>query len=195
MKNVTTSRKGADQAYDELQKLDVGALIDELKLSSLRKQMLKSRWLDQVTWAANRARSARNWYYSLRLTAIIGGILIPISVMVGQIESVRWMSWVATGLGALVSIAVAIEEFFDYGERWRHFRSTAELLKSEGWQFFQLSGAYSRRKSHNDAYEKFATRVEEIIQSDVQVYISKIVRDREPEEEEEQSKGEDEAND
>jgi hypothetical protein len=175
----------SDQAYVDWLKADLGRLIDELKLSDLRKRMLKSRWLDQVLWFENRASHTRDRYYSLRLTVIIVGILIPICITISQVSRLGWMVWVATLLGVLVAIAAAVEEFFHYGDRWRNYRNTAELLKIEGWQFFQLSGPYSRRKSHNHAYEKFAARVEEIIHRDVQIYISEIVGEREGKEDEE----------
>jgi hypothetical protein len=181
---TSTDKNKSDRAYVEWLESEWGELIDALSLSDLRKRMLKSRWLDQVIWMEGRTNRDRNWYYRLRLTAIIGGILIPICVTVSQVSSLGWVAWVATGLGALVAIASAVEEFFHYGERWRNFRNTAELLKIEGWQFFQLSGPYSRRKSHAHAYEKFAARVEEIIHRDVQVYISEVVGEREAREEE-----------
>jgi len=181
---VSRDRSKSDQSYVEWLASEWGELIDALRLSDLRKRMLRSRWLDQVIWVEGRANRDRNWYYRLRLTAIIGGILIPICVTVSQVSSLGWVAWVATGLGALVAIASAVEEFFHYGERWRNFRNTAELLKIEGWQFFQLSGPYSRRKSHAHAYEKFTARVEEIVHRDVQIYISEVVGEREVKEEE-----------
>ncbi len=181
---TSTDKNKSDQAYLEWLRSDLGELIDALRLTDLRKRMLKSRWLDQVVWIEARANRARNWYYGLRLTAIIGGILIPICVTVSQVSSLKRGAWVATGLGTLVAIASAVEEFFHYGERWRNYRNTVELLKIEGWQFFQLSGPYNRRKSHAHAYEKFAARVEEIIHRDVQIYISEVVGEREAQQEE-----------
>ena len=76
-----------------------------------------------------------------------------------------------------------MEEFFHYGERWRHYRRTVELLKIEGWQFFQLSTPYRRYKNHAEAYPVFAARVEGIIQPSVEVYITEVVREKEEEKE------------
>ena len=86
----------SDQRYIDWLNADLGGLIDELKLSDLRKRMLKSRWLDQVLWMEGRADRARNWYYWLRLAAIIGGILIPICITISQVSRLGWMVWVAT---------------------------------------------------------------------------------------------------
>ena len=163
-------------SYEKWLKEDMSKLIESLDLSDLQKHALKSRWLDQVMWMEKRSGSTRNWYYILRLIAIIGGVLIPALVSVSFGESgddvIRWITF---GISLSVAISAAVEEFLKFGDRWRNYRRTSELLKVEGWQFFQLSGPYSRRDSHAHAYPKFATRVEEIIQRDVQVYISEIV--------------------
>lgn len=67
-----------------------------------------------------------------------------------------------------------MERFFRYGERWRHYRRTAELLKAEGWQFFQLTGHYRQYNAHASAYRLFASRVEDIMQQDVDAYITTV---------------------
>jgi hypothetical protein len=173
-----TPEQGDDQVYDAQMKTDVASLIDGLLLDDFQKRVLKGRWLDQVEWLGKRSRETRDHYYRLRVIAIVGGILTPILVSVGQIDKWGWMGWVATAVGAVVAVAVAIEGFFRYGDRWRNYRGSCELLKSEGWSFFQLTGPYGRFKTHADAYERFAGRVENIIQADVQTYITEIVAER-----------------
>ena len=173
-----TPERSNDQVYDAQMKTDLASLIDGLMLDDFKKRLLKGRWLDQVEWLGKRSRETRDRYYRLRVIAIVGGILTPILVSVGQIDKWGWMSWVATVVGAVVAAALAIEGFFRYGERWRNYRGSCEVLKSEGWSFFQLSGPYGRYKTHADAYERFAGRVESIIQEDVQAYITEIVAER-----------------
>lgn len=161
-------------------------LIETLELSDLQKQFLRSRWLEQVSWLGGRARNARNWYYRLRLTAIIGGIIVPILVGLNISDrnvasSVRWFT---VGLSGVVAISSAVEEFFHYGDRWRHYRHTAESLKTQGWQFSQLSGLYSGYRSHQEAFSNFATQIEDILQRDVEVYITEVVYKKEKQKEE-----------
>lgn len=163
-------------SYENQLKDNLSSLIESLDLSDFQKQSLRSRWLDQVLWMEKRASAARNWYYTLRLITIIGGVLIPALVSITFTGTgaviIRWFTFF---ISLSVALSAAIEEFLKFGDRWRNYRRTAELLKVEGWQFFQLSGPYQRKESHAHAYPKFATRVEEIIQRDVQVYISEIV--------------------
>lgn len=167
-------------SYEQFLKQELGSLIDAIDLSDLQKRFLHSRWLDQVLWMESSANRARDWYYRLRLATIIGGVLIPAFVSFNP-PIFRYLSII---LGLVVAISAAVEEFFHFGERWRHYRRTVELLKIEGWKFFQLTGSYARYKSHAEAYPVFATRAEEIIQSDVEAYITEVVKERKKEEKE-----------
>jgi hypothetical protein len=162
-------------------------LIETVELSDLQKQFLRSRWLEQISWMGGRARDARNWYYRLRLTAIIGGIIVPILVSLNTSDNKNFASyvrWGTVGLGAVVAISSAVEEFFHYGDRWRHYRHTTESLKTQGWQFSQLSGLYSGYKSHQEAFSNFAAQIEDILQRDVDVYVTEVVYKKEKQKEE-----------
>jgi protein subunit release factor A len=95
-----------------------------------------------------------------------------------------YVRWGTVGLGAVVAISSAVEEFFHYGDRWRHYRHTTESLKTQGWQFSQLSGLYSGYKSHQEAFSNFATQIEDILQRDVDVYVTEVVYKKEKQKEE-----------
>ena len=79
------------------------------------------------------------------------------------------------GRSLLVARAVAVEELMRFGERFRHYRRAVELLNSEGWQFFQLTGPYRRHDTHQTAYRPFAGRVEGIIQPSVEVSVTEVL--------------------
>jgi hypothetical protein len=182
MMSASTSARNADKAYTAHMKANLTAVIDKLdKLDEIQKSWLKERWLDQVIWMEGRANRHRNRHYRLRIFAIAGGILIPLLITMSQNNNLGFLSWVAAGLGALVAISVAVEEFYHDGERWRNYRNSVELLKSEGWHFINLSGPYRHYNDadRSNAFKKFAARVEDIIQQDVQTYLGDIVGDSE----------------
>lgn len=166
-------------AYTERLKKDFGDIIDKLELTDIQKHFLRSRWLDQVLWMEGRANSAQWYYYRLRLATIMGGILIPalvsldLSGITGSIF--RYLSII---IGLIVAISAALEQFIGYGERWRHYRRTVETLKIEGWKFFQLSDNYQNYRNHSDAYPAFAKLVEDVIQRDVEVFITEVVKEK-----------------
>jgi uncharacterized protein DUF4231 len=164
-------------SYPDWLKGEFGQLVDDLDLEPSRKRFLRSRWLDQVVWTEVKAARARNLYYGLRLTTLVGALLVPALATLDPQDAslhttVRIATWV---VGLVVAISAAIEGFFHFGERWRTYRRTAELLKTEGWLFLQLSGRYSANGStHAGAYPAFALRVEELIQADVDTYLLKV---------------------
>lgn len=176
---MTSSKK--NQNYRDQFKEEICSLIKQIELSDLQQQFMKSRWLSQVLWLESRAKQNRNQYYLLRLITIIGGVIVPalVSLNINADNVQEAIGWIAFGLSQAVAISAAVEEFFHYGERYRHYRNTAEAMKIEGWQFFQLSGPYRNAQSHTEVYSDFAQRVESIIQRDVQGYLSEVIQDKE----------------
>lgn len=157
-------------------------IIDGLDLSDLQKQALYSRWLDQVVWLEAAATKARRLYYALRLVTVVGAVAIPALIglnLEGSFDEA--LAWTTFGLSLLVAISAAVEEFFRFGARWRQYRRTAEQLKSEGWDFFQLSGPYRRFDDHPSAFRSFAGRVEGLLRRDVESYVTDVTAERQKE--------------
>ena len=167
------------QSYDEALKQDFAELIEAVELSELGKRFLRLRWLDQMLFAERRANRARTRYYALRLTAIIGGVVVPALVSLQlQAEAAKIVGWITFMTSLAVAICLAIDSFFRWGERWLHYRRMAELLKSEGWLFFQLAGPYQEHGAHAQAYAEFAKRVEAVVAADVDTFIAQVGREK-----------------
>ena len=157
----------------------LAAQIERLALDGLQKAYLRDRWLDQVTWLGRSARRNQRRHYTLRLITILGGVAIPalVGLEINNNSSADAIRWLTFALGLLVAAAAALEEFFRYGERWRHYRKHAELLKAEGWAFLQLVGpAYTNVNTHAAAFRTFVGRVEETMRQEVGVYITEVTR-------------------
>lgn len=156
-------------------------LINAIDLPDLNKQFLRARWLEQVLWMEQKALDALWWYRVLRLTTIIGGVIVPalvgLSVTGGWETATKVLTFF---ISLVVALSAAVDGFYRYGERWRHYRSMVEALKSEGWQFLQLSGTYATH-NHEQAYPTFAARVEELSQEEVKQYMTQVARDKKEE--------------
>ena len=175
--NILMAKK---DPYTDFLKDDFSSLFQQLDLSEVQRKFLSSRWLDQVLWMEKKANHCRDRHYSLRLSAIILGVIVPILIglpLPAERESLqRAKEYLAIGLSAIVAVSAAVEEFFHYGERWYHYRRTVESLKTYGWQFSQLSGPYAKFSTHQEAFLPFANQVEEIIQRDVEVYVTQVAK-------------------
>ena len=170
--------------YTQMMKAELTQIIEALGIGNLQKQFLKSRWLDQLLWMEDAAKRNQNSYYLLRLACIIGGVIIPALVSLklqgGMDVFVRMLT---VALSLVVAVSAALEEFFHFGERWRHYRRCAGLLKTEGWAFFQLTGRYQGQPSHAEAYPVFAGHIEQAFEKELEVFISKISQDKEAKQE------------
>jgi Protein of unknown function (DUF4231) len=159
---------------------DLGAVVEDLDLHDRQKLYLRSRWLDQIAWFERSAKRNQRRYYALRLVAIVGGVIGPalVSLNVRENDVASAIAWTTFGVSLVVAAAVAVEEFFHYGERWRHYRRTAELLKSQGWQYFELAGAYAGYRTHGAGFRAFAATIESLIADDVETYLTQVTRER-----------------
>ncbi|MDF5736937.1 MULTISPECIES: DUF4231 domain-containing protein [unclassified Nostoc] len=175
-------------SYHEFLKEDFNKLFEGMKLGDVQRHFLRSRWLDQVLWMESKANFSRDRHYFLRITTIVGGVILPALVSLNinatlqvneRVKNV--IIWSTFSLSQIVAISAAIEEFFHYGERWRHYRRTVESLKSQGWQFSQLTGPYSKYTTHEEAFNVFAGQVEDIIQRDVEIYATQVVQEKKEE--------------
>ncbi|UBF26586.1 DUF4231 domain-containing protein [Kovacikia minuta CCNUW1] len=178
------------KTYDDFVREEMGGLIEQLQIPDLYKQSLKNRWLDQMMWADKKAAQCRRWHYRLRLTTIIGGVILPALVGINfQVDKdnpyVRdWFPYIPFALSQIIAVTAAIDEFCRFGDRWRDYRRMSEDLKGEGWQYLQLSGPYEKSRTHTSGYPLFAGRVESIIKNDVQNYISDLLKHQAKQDEE-----------
>ncbi|MGH3118928.1 MAG: DUF4231 domain-containing protein [Gaiellales bacterium] len=147
---------------------DYNELISSIQLSDEQRHFLRSRWLEYVLWMEVAAQRARNYYYVLRLTTVVGAVVIPALVSNNAI-------WVSFGLSLAVALSAAVEAFFQFGARWRHYRSLVEDLKAEGWAFYELGGPYgTENATHSTGFQTFVDRVNDLLTRETRTYISEI---------------------
>ena len=151
---------------------ELAALARQIKVSDFQREFLDVRWLGQLRWMDQRARSNRNFHYVLRLITIVGSVSIP--ALVGLNLSID-MNRAIFVVSLAVALSAGLDEFFRFGERWRHYRATAELLQTEGWRFLQLSDAYALFSNHSQACSHFCERVEAILEDDTPDYFERAV--------------------
>jgi hypothetical protein len=187
--SATQTRTPAEGTFDRLSRA-----VGSLDMSEKRKEWMRDRWLDQVLWFDRRALHANRRYAALRMIAIAGGVLVPALVSLGHgagdSSAWDWATPAAFIISVMVAISVGLDSFFHFGERWRHFRRTAELLKTEGWLFIEGGGRYKRYQHlasfHDKAFPLFATKVEELVRRDVEVYLTRIVQEKQEDSEKEE---------
>ena len=122
------------------------------------------------------AQRTRTRYYILRLITLIGAVIVPALVSINAVGGTRTaITWLTFAVSLIVAVSAAVEGFFRFGERWRHYRSLVEELKSEGWDFHELSGPYRvGGATHANAFAVFVERVNDVLRRETQAYIAEI---------------------
>ncbi len=150
--------------------------ISQLGLTELQAQFIHDRYYDQLSWFQTKASYNKKRYQFIRIITLFGAAsitaLTAFSLLENSIEVLSKITTIAVSLA--VTFLAGLEEIFNYGESWRNYRRTSELLKAEWWQFTQLTGPYRKYKAHTDAFQKFAERVEAEISNDVHLYITEV---------------------
>ena len=158
---------------DEVNREELEKMINQLTtLDEVHKQFLKNRWLHHVMLSSKRAQDSYRKYHILRSIVVIGGVFIPTLVSLNIKEPSSELRWITVGLGLLVATSAALEGIFRFGDVWREEQRATELLLSEGWRFFQLSGQYSTKRNHQRSYSYFAAQVESLILKEIESYLA-----------------------
>jgi len=147
-------------------------VINKLDLDDAQRDRLHKRWLHYVLWWDTRASKNKWKYHGLRSTVIIGGAAIPalVSMHVADAEWAARLHLFTVILSLLVAVCAGLEGLFGFGEIWREKRAAAEILKVQGWRFFQLVKPYAG-KTHKEAFADFADAVETMIEHEVKDYL------------------------
>ena len=161
---------------------DLDTLADSLNLPPEQDHFLRSRWLENVLWMESAAQRTRTRYYALRLTTVVGAVIVPALVSINVVGGTeRAITWLTFAVSLVVAVSAAVDGFFRFGDRWRHYRSLVEELKSEGWDFYELSGPYrAQGASHETAFPAFVGRVNDVLRRETQTYIDEIASAPQP---------------
>jgi hypothetical protein len=188
---VTTTTTSTTAAARPSSNERLGAMLETIDVTPFQKGLLSERWLDQLAWMGGQSRRARRRYLWFRIPVIVGGVFIPALVTIllsakGEAgATIGWLGgfpvdgirFLAFAVSLTVALCAGIEEVFHYGDRWRHYRRTTELLKTLGWQYLTLSGAFRRYGTHAAAFAAFSERVEDTLNEDVEGYLGSIAGD------------------
>jgi hypothetical protein len=156
-------------------------LMESSDLDPRQRDFFELRYLDQLTWMESKAKKAQWFYYRLRLITIIGAVVVPALVSLNAVggstgKAAQIATWVVS---LVVAISAAVEGFFQFGQRWRNYRSTAERLKIEGWLYFELAGPYaSDNGSQAGSFKLFASRVEDVFAKELDTYITEVAAEK-----------------
>jgi len=169
--------KALNPKFDRLGYKDqVLDIINSLQLTSdTDKHILKSRFLYEVLNYDARKTHTKKYYNSFRFIVTVGSILLPALLSIGQMDPAKlprnfdqisyWTTW---SISLTVTVCNGFLQLFSLDKNYFELSLTSEQLKTEGWQFFQLSGRYDDYQDHKEAYRPFCKSIENIKRKQVE---------------------------
>ena len=155
---------------------DLEQMVASFTLSDEQRHFVSSRWLENVLWMESAAQRTRTRYYGLRLITIVGAVIVPSLVSINAVGGAKEaITWLTFAVSLVVALSAAVEGFFRFGDRWRHYRSLVEELKAEGWAYHELTDPYAGDgATHATAFPTFVQRVNALLARETQTYIAEI---------------------
>lgn len=92
-------------------------------------------------WYDSKTVRAKSRYLGIRVIAVVGAVIVPIAAnaLPAFPETTRMIT---TVLSLIVSLAVALDSVFHFGDQWKNYRSTEQFLSREKFLFLSGEGPY-----------------------------------------------------
>ena len=155
---------------------NVSGIVDELELEkTYDKSIIKFRFLNEICFYEVKRDHTKKYYNAFRFIVTTGSILLPAILSMGQMDPAKlpanfdmisyWASWT---ISILVTASNGFLQLFSLDKNYFSYSMVVEQLKTEGWQFFGLSGKYEDFDSHQEAYKVFSKSIESIKRKQVE---------------------------
>jgi len=148
----------------------VSGIVDDIELQkTYDKTIIKHRFLDEISYYELKRDNTKKYYNAFRFTVTTGSILLPAILSMGQMDPEKlpksfdmisyWASW---SISLMVTASNGFLQLFSLDKNYFSYAMVVEQLKTEGWQFFGLSGKYEDFENHQQAYKTFSKAIESI---------------------------------
>lgn len=126
-------------------------LTDLQGLSNLQKNIVRERYLRVLADFDRRCMMYSGIYHVGHFVITVGSLIVPALMSIQYADTgastianyqaiIYWVTWV---ISLLVTTCNGVITLFKVDKKYYFLHTTAERLRSEGWQYFELTGRYS----------------------------------------------------
>ena len=154
--------------------------LQKTKLDELQKVIFQLRFIQVLQTFESRATRLAWFFHILRILISVGSLIVPALLSIQYSDTsvstniqdpnsfayeIYWATWV---ISLLVTTSNGIVSVFKIDKKYYFVHTTMEQLRSEGWQYLELSGRYSgfytpgTKPTHENQFIYFCHAVEKI---------------------------------
>ena len=154
--------------------------LQKTNLDELKKIIFEERFLQVLKTFESRCLRLDWFFHTLRILVTVGSLIVPALLSIQYSDTsggtnikdpdsfayeIYWATWV---ISLLVTTSNGILSVFKVDKKYYFVHTTMEQLRSEGWQYLELSGRYSGfhtpgiKPTHENQFVYFSHAVEKI---------------------------------
>ncbi len=157
----------------------IDGIIDELSLDNIQKRILKERYTQVIYNMFKRTQKYSRIYYIGHFIITVGSLFVPALLSVQYSDTLSnsenntqnnqlnifWSTWI---ISLLVTIFNGVLTLYRVDKKYYLLSTTLERLRTEGWQYFSLTGRYSGHlinhmlPTHTNQFIYFCYAIEKI---------------------------------
>jgi hypothetical protein len=152
-------------------------ILQSLEIQDVQKEIIKTRYIHILENFQRRGRNYSYLFFSGHFIITVGSLFVPAllsiqnsdkSFVVGDDSFAVRIYWSTFVISLLVTIFNGVLTLFKIDKKYYFLHTTLERLRSEGWQYFSLTGRYdgrllkNERPSHAAQFIHFMHYVEKI---------------------------------
>jgi hypothetical protein len=153
------------------------ALIN-VNLTPLQRSILEKRYVELVQQFTRRCFILSIFFHTSRAFVTVGSLVVPALLSIQYTDAtpatqssysmsyqIYWITW---AISLLVTTFNGIQNIFKFEKKYYFLHTTMEQLRSEGWQYIELSGHYSgfytpnEHPTHENQFVYFCAAIEKI---------------------------------
>jgi hypothetical protein len=160
-------------------------ILQELELSEVQKQIIRIRYLSILENYQRRARNYSYVYFTGHFIITVGSLLVPALLSIQNSDRnftysgdrfAAQIYWATFVISLLVTTFNGVFTLFKVDKKYYFLHTNLERLRSEGWQYFSLTGRYTTLKdkdrelpgTHINQFIHFIHLIEKIKMKQVQ---------------------------
>lgn len=152
-------------------------ILYKIDLSDVEKQIIESRYLNILENFQKRSRNHGIVFFLGHFVITVGSFLVPALMSIQNSDKSYFYNssifsinlyWATFIVSLMVTLFNGILTLFKIDKKYYFLNTTLERLRSEGWQYFGLSGRYSgmltgdATPTHKNQYMYFIHQIEKI---------------------------------
>ena len=156
---------------------EIHQVLQELDLPSREKQIILSRYVHLVEHLGKRAKMYARIFYVGHTIMTVGSLFVPAllsiqnsnpSYTTGGSNFAVQIYWATFIISLMVTTCNGILTLFKIDKKYYFLNTTLERLRTEGWQYFGLTGRYSglltgdEAPTHQNQFVFFTHQIEKI---------------------------------